>query len=176
MPLRATTTVRPDKAPPPGPGGESCASAATGPTTITAGESRSTAARPASVVRTTRWAAVVARAMTAAGVSGDRPPAMSASAIAARVDMPMRITRVPPARASASQSGAPAPSPPSAPPTRPVTTVTDEATPRWVTGMPAIAGAAKADVTPGTTSKGMPAAASAATSSPPRPKRKGSPP
>ena len=79
--------------------------------------------------------------------------ATSASAMAARVVMPMRITSVPPTRASASQSGPPAPA---ASPTRPVTTVTDEARPRWVTGMPTAAGTPKADVTPGTTSQGMP--------------------
>ncbi len=175
VPARVTTMVRPVSARPPTAAGDSCANPATGPTTMTAGDSRSTAARPLSVVCTTCWAAVVARATTAAGVSGARPPAISASAMAARVDMPMRITRVPPARASASQSGAPA-SAPGAPPTRPVTTVTDEATPRWVTGMPATAGAANAEVTPGTTSNGMPACTSASTSSPPRPKTKGSPP
>ena len=37
-------------------------------------------------------------------------------------------------------------------------------------------GAAIADVTPGTTSNGMPAAASASASSPPRPNTNGSPP
>jgi len=58
----------------------------------------------------------------------------------------------------------------------PVTTANDAATPRRVKGMPAAAGAATADVTPGTTSQGMPAAASASTSSPPRPKTNGSPP
>ena len=87
--------------------------------------------------------------------------------------MPMRITRVPPARASASQSG---PSEPGGSPTRPVTTVTEDARPRWVTGIPTAAGTPKADVTPGTTSQGMPACASTSTSSPPRPKRNGSPP
>ena len=48
--------------------------------------------------------------------------------------------------------------------------------PRWVTGMPAQAGAATALLTPGTTSNGTPAATSASASSPPRPKTKGSPP
>ncbi len=48
--------------------------------------------------------------------------------------------------------------------------------PLCVTGTPANAGAAIADVTPGTTSKSMPAATSARPSSPPRPKTKGSPP
>ena len=74
--------------------------------------------------------------------------------MAARFVMPMRITSVPPTRAKASQSCSPVPSDP---PTRPVTTVTDAATPRWVTGMPAAAGTPKADVTPGTTSQATPA-------------------
>ncbi len=47
--------------------------------------------------------------------------------------------------------------------------------PRCVTGMPASAGAASADDTPGTTSKATPAARSASASSPPRPSTNGSP-
>ena len=43
-------------------------------------------------------------AMTATAVSGDRPPFMSAAAMAARFVMPMRMTSVPPTRARASQS------------------------------------------------------------------------
>jgi hypothetical protein len=42
--------------------------------------------------------------------------------------------------------------------------------------MPAAAGTATAEVTPGTTSNGTPACASAEASSPPRPKTNGSPP
>ena len=129
--------------------------AATGPITITAGGSSSTPARPASVVRTNRSAGSVPRAITATGVSGARPPLSRASATASRVVIPMRTTRVPPARASASQSG---PAAPAVSPTRPVTTVTDEARPRWVTGIPSAAGTPKAEVTPGTTSQSMPAA------------------
>ena len=48
-------------------------SAATGPTTMTAGGPRSTSASPASVVRATRWDDVVPRAITATGVSGALP-------------------------------------------------------------------------------------------------------
>ena len=58
----------------------------------------------------------------------------------------------------------------------PVTTAKDEDRPRWVSGIPAYAGAATAEVTPGTTSKGIPAAARPRASSPPRPNTKGSPP
>ncbi len=143
---------------------------------MTAGDPRSTAPRPDSVVRATRCAGVVPRAITATGVSGERPPRISASAMAARVAMPMRMTSVPPARARDSQSGPSAAPDPAGSPTRPVTTVTDDARPRWVTGMPATAGTPKADVTPGTTSQGIPACCKTSTSSPPRPKRNGSPP
>ena len=58
----------------------------------------------------------------------------------------------------------------------PVITANDDASARCVTGMPAYAGAAIADVTPGSTSNGTPAATSASASSPPRPKTNGSPP
>ena len=85
----------------------------------------------------------------------------------------MRTTSVPPARPSASQS---TPTGAEASPTCPVTTVTEVASPRWVTGMPAAAGAAKAELTPGTTSYSTPAVRRASASSPPRPNTNGSPP
>jgi len=50
------------------------------------------------------------------------------------------------------------------------------ARPRWVTGIPTAAGAAIAELTPGTTSNGTPASAQASASSPPRPNTNGSPP
>ena len=80
---------------------------------------------------------------------------------------------MPPARASASQSTSVRPFAGSS---WPVTTVKWVDTPRWVTGMPAYAAAPIALVMPGTTSNGIPAAASASASSPPRPNTKGSPP
>ncbi len=86
---------------------------------------------------------------------------------------PMRITRVPPARASASQSTS---ARALAGSSWPVTTVKWVDTPRWVTGMPAYAMAPMALVMPGTTSNGMPASARASASSPPRPNTNGSPP
>ena len=58
----------------------------------------------------------------------------------------------------------------------PVTNATAPASSRWVTGIPAYAGAATPEVTPGTTSKATPAADSASASSPPLPKTNGSPP
>ena len=51
----------------------------------------------------------------------------------------------------------------------PVTTANDDATPRRVTGIPTLSGTAIAELTPGTTSYGTPAAASASASSAPRP-------
>ena len=51
----------------------------------------------------------------------------------------------------------------------PVTKATALAIPRWVTGIPAQAGAATPAVTPGTTSNATPAARQASASSPPRP-------
>jgi hypothetical protein len=87
---------------------------------------------------------------------------------------PIRITIVPPTRATARQSTEP--SVPAAGSSCPVTMVmlVDEC--RSVTGMPAYAGTAMAEVMPGTTSNGTPAAASAAASSPPRANTNGSPP
>ena len=92
---------------------------------------------------------MVPHSVTATGVSADRPPAWSRRAISARVAMPITMTRVPPARARDSQSTPPGAE---ASPTWPVTTVTELDRPRWVTGMPAYAGTATAEVTPGTTS------------------------
>ena len=72
--------------------------------------------------------------MTATGVSPGRPPSRSSAATSARVAAPMRMTSVPPARASEAQSTAAVPE---RSPTRPVTTVTEVDSPRWVTGIPA---------------------------------------
>jgi hypothetical protein len=58
----------------------------------------------------------------------------------------------------------------------PVMKATVDATFLWVTGIPAYAGAAIAEVTPGTISKGIPRFDRYSASSPPRPKMKGSPP
>ncbi len=90
----------------------------------------------------------------------------------ARAPMPMSTTSVPSRRPSTSQStpvidGSPA---------CPVTTVTDVDTVRCVTGIPAAAGAANAELTPGTTSTSIPARRRASASSPPRPNTNGSPP
>ena len=57
-----------------------------------------------------------------------------------------------------------------------MTTVKPLAWPRMVTGMPAAAGPATAEVMPGTTDTSTPALRRASASSPPRPKTNGSPP
>ena len=58
----------------------------------------------ASVATTVRWRGYVPHCTAAAGVSGDIPPATSASAMRGSVFTPMYSTIVPPARASADQS------------------------------------------------------------------------
>ena len=85
------------------------------------------------MVRTARWAGVVPHSTTATGVSARPAAGIRRPAMLARVAMPMRMTSVPPARASDSQS-----TPPGAvsSPTWPVTTVTELDSPRWVTGTP----------------------------------------
>ena len=152
-------------------------SATTSPMIVMTGAeslSRATVSRSvASVAMTVRWCGCVPHCTTAAGVSPRIPPAMSASTIRGSVCTPMYSTIVPPARASAAQSVPLASRDGSS---CPVTNVTDVATPRWVTGIPAYAAAAIPAVTPGTTSKRTPAAASACASSLPRPKTNGSPP
>ncbi len=139
--------------------------AATAPMTITAGASIGVAASSSSRQRATTSSGVVAERTAATGVAGSSPPAMSSAAMASRWATPIRITTVPPTLASDRQST-------SGSPRRrwPVTTVTAAETPRWVTGMPAAAGAATAEVIPGTTSNSIPASMSAWASSPPRPK------
>ena len=101
---------------------------------------------------------------------GRRPAA--ARRWSARAPMPIRTTSVPSSRPSASQS-----TPGSAgSPAWPGHHGHRGGHVRWVTGMPAAAGAAKAELTPGTTSTSTPARRSASASSPPRPKTNGSPP
>ena len=130
-------------------------------------------ARVLTVADTVRCRACVPHCTDAAGVSGGIPPATSAAAMRGSVLTPMYSTIVPPARASAAQSVCVSGLAGSS---CPVTKVTEVATPRCVTGMPAYAGAAIPAVTPGTISKAIPAAARACASSLPRPKTSGSPP
>ena len=55
-------------------------------------------------MRAVIWSGLVPQVTAATGVPAASPPAMSRSAMAARVATPMRITIVPPTRATASQS------------------------------------------------------------------------
>jgi hypothetical protein len=137
-----------------------------------AGASITASPSSASVVRTVRCCGRVPHCTEATGVSGASPPAISRSAMAPRVAAPMSTTMVPPTRATASQSVSTAAHGSSCP----VTTVNDVERPRCVTGTPAYAGTATAEVTPGTTSKGTPASSRANASSPPRANTNGSPP
>jgi hypothetical protein len=114
----------------------------------------------------------VADSTTAAGVVRRFPAAISAAAASPRRSTPIIKTTVS-ARASAFQSSRD-PALPGA--SCAVATATDAAQSRCVTGMPAAAGPAKADVTPGTISNGILALESASASSPPRPNTNGSPP
>ena len=71
---------------------------------------------------------------SAAGVVSGSPSALSLAATDSRERHPISTTRVPLVRASADQSTSVAGL---SGDSEPVTKVTDEATPRWVTGMPA---------------------------------------
>ena len=109
---------------------------------------------------------IVPSCTTATGVSGGRPPSISAAAKAAIRSTAMSSTTVPRSRPSAGQSTRLRGSPGG---TCPDTTTISCATPRCETGTSATAGAANALVTPGTTVTGTPASVQASTSSNPRP-------
>jgi hypothetical protein len=111
--------------------------------------------------------------MQAAGVDAGRPKRTSERVSSGRRSCPMRTTSVPGPVASACHRTRLAGSSGSR---CPVTMQTSWVKPRAVTGMPAYAGAARADEIPGTTWKAMPSATSASASSDPRPKTNGSPP
>ncbi len=172
----AAVPVRPTRMPSRGRAGAGeRSSAAVSPTTMTAGAStpavRVLSPMSASVPRTVAGWRLFPPDTTAAGVSGAFPAAISRAAMASRFPRPMRITSVPPQRAASSRSaGRPSAA------VWPVTMWTLRLICRWVTGMPAAPGMAMAEEMPGTTSQGMPAFSSASSSSPPRPKTKGSPP
>src|SRR3954470_3226396 len=131
----------------------------TRPITITAGgairAARASAAMPASVEVTVACSVVVPTRVIATGVSGSRPAATSALAMSATRLTPERTTSVrSPAYADQSTFSFA------------VTTATS----RWslvVSGMPAYAGTADTDDTPGTISKPSPALTQAAASSGP---------
>ena len=151
----------------------SSSSAATSPMTITDGAASGCSAIVASDARVVCWLGRVPHRTAATGVWGARPPAIRRSLIRPMLATPIRTTMVPPTRAMAPQSTSDRSFVGSS---WPVTIVTDVDEYRRVTGMPAYAGAAIADVMPGTTSAGIPASRSTSSSSAPRAKTKGSPP
>ena len=121
---------------------------------------------------TVRIVGSVASWITAVGVDAGLPASISARATPASRSTPIKKIAV------SAEANAPQlmrePAFPGA--SCAVAIATDAAASRCVTGIPAAAGPAIADVMPGTTSNGMPAAASASASSPPRPNTNGSPP
>ena len=149
----------------------------TSPTTVIAGgvrpASRTCSTMSPSVPVTVRCSGVVPQRITATSVSGARPLAISFSTTSGSVFVPIKNTSVSTAVAGFTQSRLDSGFSGSS---WPVITANVEASPRCVTGMPAYAGTATAEVTPGTTTNTMPASRSAVASSPPRPKTKGSPP
>src|SRR3954453_13415247 len=168
------------------------ASSTTSPTPQTPGgrtpSSAIVFASPSRVVRTVRWVGVEPSVTTATGVDGARPCSISAAAMAGGGSRPMRTTaaampgagatpmsptRVPRSRPRDAQSTSDCGCPGG---TCPETTTNSWVSPRCVTGMPASPGTPIAEVTPGTTSTGMPAATHASSSSIPRPNTNGSPP
>src|SRR5437763_8805431 len=145
-------------------------SATTSPITTSAGVGASSAAAPIAPSGATRTSSSssVPREITAAGVEGGLPCAISRSASCPTTAPPMKAISVPgtaarPAASSCSTSLA-------------ANAVTACETPRCVTGMPAACGTAASEDTPGTISNGTCARTSASASSPPRPKTNGSPP
>ncbi len=99
------------------------------------GAARSWSAIVASVARIVRCSGRVPHWTAAAGVSGERPPAMRRSAMRPIRATPMRMMMVPPTRATASQLTVP--SAPEVGSSWPVTTVNEVDEWRRVTGIPA---------------------------------------
>ena len=130
--VRVTTTRRPNSG---RCSNHDSSSAATSPMTMTDGAARSWSARVPSVARVVVCSGRVPQRTAAAGVSAERPPSMSWSAMRRRRATPMRITTVPPTWATARQSTDP--SSPTEGSSCPVTTVNDVDEWRSVTGMPA---------------------------------------
>src|SRR5439155_21539766 len=106
--------------------------------------------RPASVPVQLAADSCEASSTTAAGVRAGQPRASRSAATEARLASPINTTIVAVPGESDDKRGAYASS------ACPETTTKAVDSPRWVTGMPASAGAATAEVTPGTTSYGIP--------------------
>mmetsp|Transcript_9465 Transcript_9465/g.36835 ORF Transcript_9465/g.36835 Transcript_9465/m.36835 type:complete len:211 (+) Transcript_9465:889-1521(+) len=141
--------------------------------------------RSAMVLNTRRSRRVVPRSTATAGVSAGKPDASSLAANAGSVARPMYTTSVVSrsalvtAKSTASATALPSPVAASfAAPSRrcPVSSRTDVATPRWVSGMPSSEPTPAAAVMPGTMRTSCPRWASASISSPPLPNTSGSPP
>ena len=130
--------------------------------------SAATAAIRETGARSTRICGEPAEITIAAAVAASSPAASSVATISGRYFTPIKITSVVRVRAIAAQSNSERSSVGG---TCPLTMVTPCDKPRWVTGMPASAGAASAELTPGITCTLTPAAAQASASSPPRPNR-----
>ena len=125
------------------------------------------------VKRVVRCVSVEADSIAATGVLPSKPAWVSSSAICFSRPTPIRITMVSTAEASLAQStlelileGS----------SCPVTIATEDEYPRWVRGIPADAGPARADETPGIISNRNFSFINASASSPPREKMNGSPP
>ena len=98
---RVTTTVLPNSG---RRTNQSSSCAATSPTTITDGAASSWSSSVASVARTVRWTGRVPHWTAAAGVDASSPARIRRLLIAGQRATAIRITRVPPTRATASQS------------------------------------------------------------------------
>ena len=130
--VRVTTTRRPNSG---RRSNHARSTAATSPTTMTEGVASASAPICDNVDRTVCCSGRVPHRTAATGVLGSSPPAISSSAIRPMRATPMRITMVPPTRATARQSTDP--SSPAAGSSCPVTTVNEVDEWRSVTGMPA---------------------------------------
>ena len=149
----------------------------TSPTTTTVGGrisaafARSTMSR--NVPTTVCCLAYVPHRTSATGVSTAFPSSTNLDTIMGKFLTPIKNTRVPSAAAKRGHSNTVSSLFGSS---CPVIKATVEARVRCVTGMPAYAGTATAEVTPGTTSKGIRCSTIHSASSPPRPNTNGSPP
>ena len=149
----------------------------TSPKTATAGALKPAAstfaAMSPSVPRNVCCRPVVPQRTSATGIVFAAPCSISFAVIVPIRSTPISITFVPGVAASCAKSSE---LPVFAGSSCPVKMVSCAVWSRCVTGMPAYAGAASAEVTPGMISNRSPAAASASASSPPRPNKNGSPP
>jgi len=149
---------------------------AVSPTINTAGgailRARASPAILPSVPATILWRGVQPFSTIAAGRRGLFPALRKRATISPRFRTPIKTTNVESALRTRPQSTPPTPRSAS----WPVRIVTEELSPRKVSGIPAAEGTASAAETPGTISQGIPARARYRASSAPRPNSIGSPP